>query len=45
MDLKDTGSSVDGNIVYAERDDQPPYDELYLETEPGSSIYIKYEPA
>ncbi|HUV04594.1 MAG TPA: hypothetical protein VMX94_05755 [Armatimonadota bacterium] len=44
-DLKDTGASVDGNIVYAERDDQPPYDELYLETEPGSGIYIKYEPA
>jgi len=44
VDLKDTGASVDGNIVYVQRDDEPPYDELYLETEPGSGIYLKYEP-
>jgi len=42
VDLKDTGTSVDGNIIYAERDDQPPYEDLYLETEPGSGICVKY---
>lgn len=44
VDLLDTGASVDGNIVYAQRGDTPPYDHIYLETEPGSGIYIRYDP-
>lgn len=44
IDLKDTGASVDGNIVYVEEDAEPPYDALYLETQPGSGIYVQYEP-
>ena len=44
VSLRDTGASVDGNVVYARQDAERPYDELYLETEPGSGIYIKYEP-
>ena len=43
--LMDTGASVDGNIVYAEQYTAPPYDDLYLETGPGTGIYIQYEPA
>jgi len=45
ISLKDTGASVDGNIVYAEQDGEPPYSELYLETEPGSGVFIKYLPS
>ena len=41
---KDTGATVAGNKLYALADDQPPYDSLYLETEPGSGVYVKYEP-
>lgn len=44
VNLKDTGASVGGNIVYADRDAEAPYDRLYLETEPGSGVYLKYEP-
>lgn len=42
VNLKDTGASIDGNIVYAEQNAQSPYYNLYLETEPGSGVYIKY---
>jgi len=44
VDLRDSGASVDGNIIYVERDAEMPYEDLYLETEPGSGIYIKYRP-
>lgn len=43
VNLRDTGASVDGNVIYADQFAERPYDELYLETEPGSDIYIKYE--
>lgn len=42
LDLRDTGASVDGNILYTEQDAVSPYDELYIETSPGSGIYLKY---
>lgn len=44
VDLKDSGASVDGNIMYVQQDAEPPYDVLYLESEPGSGIYIRYRP-
>jgi hypothetical protein len=40
--LRDTGASIDGNIVYVEEGTESPYYQLYLETEPGSGIYIGY---
>lgn len=40
----DTGASVAGNTVYAGPDDQPPYSALYLETQPGSGVYVEYKP-
>lgn len=40
--LKDTGASIDDNIIYAEQGATSPYNELYLETEPGSGIYVSY---
>ena len=42
--LTDTGASVVGNTVYAAADDQPPYSALYLETAPGTGVYLKYQP-
>lgn len=44
VSLKDTGASVDGDVVYTTQAAEPPYDELYLETDPGSGIFIKYKP-
>jgi hypothetical protein len=42
--LMDTGLQVDGNTIYADEGAQPPYSTLYLQTQPGSGVYIKYEP-
>jgi|GEM_PF-2854128 len=41
-DLTDTGASVDGHAIYVQRDDDPPYDAVYVETEPGSEVYVRY---
>jgi hypothetical protein len=45
LDLRDTGASVNGNIIYTEQVAVSPYEELYIETSPGSGIYLKYIPA
>ncbi|HET6457046.1 MAG TPA: hypothetical protein VFI02_21820 [Armatimonadota bacterium] len=42
--LVDTGLQVEGNTIYADEGAQPPYRALYLQTQPGSGVYIKYEP-
>ena len=42
INLRDTGASINGNIVYAEQGTEPQYDALYLETKPGSGVYVKY---
>lgn len=42
--LKDTGLNVGGNIVYARQDAQAPYNAFYLETQPGSGVFIEYTP-
>lgn len=39
-----TGASIDGNAVYAREDATQPYDELFVEAEPGSGIYVRYRP-
>ena len=44
VQLKDTGAQVAGSTVYAESGDQAPYMALYLETAPGSGVYLKYQP-
>ena len=41
--LKDIGATVDGNPLYAGQGAEPPHDTLYLETSPGSGIFLKYE--
>lgn len=40
--LTDTGASVNGNEIYVDQTDKPPYDAVYVETEPGSGVYVKY---
>jgi hypothetical protein len=42
--LKDIGAIVESNRIYAEQNDQLPYDSLYLETEKNSEIFVKYVP-
>jgi len=40
--LKDTGANIGGNEIYVDHNDKPPYDAVYVETEPGSGVYVKY---
>lgn len=44
VNLKDSGASINGNVIYVMKDAQEPYNEVYLETNPGSGIYVKYIP-
>lgn len=41
--LKDIGVTVDGKPLYADQDAKPPYDQLYIETSPGSGIFLLYD--
>lgn len=43
--LMDIGVTVDGNLVYADQDARPPYKSFYLETAPGSGVFVKYRRA
>ncbi|MHB0913059.1 MAG: hypothetical protein ACYC2Y_06400 [Armatimonadota bacterium] len=43
-DLQETGYEVSGRQIYVRSGAESPYDELYVETEPGSGVYVKYEP-
>ena len=40
--LMDIGVTVDRNLVYADQDARPPHKSFYLETAPGSGVFIKY---
>ena len=40
--LMDIGVAVDGNLVYADQDARPPHKSFYLETSPGSAVFIVY---
>ena len=40
--LMDIGVTVDGNLVYADQDARPPYKSFYLETSPGSGVFVRY---
>lgn len=40
--LLDIGAMVDGSIVYADQDTHPPYKSFYLESSPGSGVFIEY---
>ena len=42
--LTDAGADVAGHTIYVQTGAQPPYDTVYLETQPGSGIYITYQP-
>lgn len=42
--LKDSGMSVGGNVIYAQQGATQPFGELYLETEPGSGVFVVYTP-
>jgi outer membrane biosynthesis protein TonB len=41
--LKEIGVSVNSKPIYAAQDAKPPYDALYLETSPGSGVFLKYD--
>lgn len=41
-DLVDTGANIEGKDIYAERNDRPPYDTVYVETEPDSGVFVRY---
>jgi hypothetical protein len=41
--LKKTGDSTGGKAIYAEQSAQEPYDHVYLETRPGSGIFLRYD--
>lgn len=43
--LRNTGAVVNGDAIYVKVDAQPPYDELYVETSPGSGILVRYDPS
>lgn len=45
VNVESIGKLPDGHVVYAEVEDTPPYDALYLETAPNSGLYQKYVPA
>ncbi|HAH88310.1 MAG: hypothetical protein WCT06_06320 [Armatimonadota bacterium] len=40
--LKDSGDSAGGRTIYVEQNAQKPYDHIYLETESGSGIFLRY---
>jgi hypothetical protein len=40
--LMDIGVAVDGNLVYADQEARPPHKSFYLETSPGSGVFIAY---
>jgi hypothetical protein len=43
--LRDIGLTVERSIVYARLDAEPPYTALYVETHPGSEVFVRYRPA
>jgi len=43
--MTDIGAQVQGHEIYAPAGDTKPYTELYIETSPGSNVYLKYTPA
>lgn len=43
--VESKGKLPDGRVVYAEVEDTPPYDALYLESASNPGLYYKYVPA
>ncbi len=41
--LKEIGVSVRGKPLYADQNAKPPYDTLYIETSPGSGVFLEYD--
>ena len=45
VEVVTTGEYADDHIIYQRQNRQPPFQELFLETEPNSGIFYKYIPA